>query len=294
MLLFNIAKVGVLMYSQILLIAAIIPVIVLGYFIYKRDVNKEPRSILAKLFILGFFSCIPIMICESILGIFFPTSHSNFLILFFNIFVRVGLVEEGFKWIITKKVGYNSNEFDEIYDIIVYSVFASLGFACVENILYVFGSGLFGATVRAITAIPGHTCFAVVMGYFFAKAKVSSINNNEKLYKKNIALSIIVPTLVHTAYDAFLMHDSSISTLSFYPFDIAMVAICFIIVDKVSKIQRNVNININKGAIVGDNNGHIHMNKELENNTKEVNFCPVCGNNVKGLNFCSSCGFKLK
>lgn len=280
------------MQSQILLIAAIFPVIVLCYFIYKRDVNKEPRNILAKLFILGFFSCIPILICELILGIIFPTSTSNFVTLFINVFMSVALVEEGFKWLITKKVGYNSDEFDEIYDIIVYSVFASLGFACVENILYVAGIGLSGAIMRAITAIPGHACFAVVMGYYFAKAKVSSINNNKKLYKKNMILSIIAPSLVHTAYDAFLFEGSVTAVLLFLAFDIAMVVTCFIIVDKVSKIQRNVNNNIKSGTIVGDSSGHIHMNNESD--TKEVNFCPVCGNHVKGLNFCSSCGFKLK
>lgn len=282
------------MKSQILLIAAIFPVVVLCYFIYKRDVNKEPKNILTKLFLFGFLSVVPVCILELILSIFFSTKCSNFLILFFNVFVSVGIVEEGFKWLITKKFGYNSNEFDEIYDVIVYSVFASLGFACVENIMYVFGNGLFVAVMRAILSIPGHTCFAVVMGYFFAKAKVSSINNNDKLYKKNIMLSIIAPTLVHTAYDALIMQGSTISTLLFYSFDIAMVAICFIIVDKVSKIQRNVNSNIKSGTIISDGSGHIHINNERKNNAGELSFCPVCGNNVKGSNFCSSCGFKVK
>lgn len=282
--------------SNILLIAAICPVVVLCYFIYKRDVHKEPAKILAKLFVLGFFSAIPVLIVELLLDKFFPTEGvTNSILVFINVFVSIGCVEEGFKWIITKKVGFDNKEFDEIYDIIVYSVFVSLGFACIENILYVLPLGLDVAISRALLSIPGHTCFAIAMGCFMAKAKIAIVNNNRSLYIKNLVYSILVSSLIHTIYDALLMCGF---IYSFFLFDIIMVVFCFIAVDKVSKMQVSIINNVSNGNIIKDNIGGIQYNNVAKEETveqqKQFNFCPVCGERVNGGNFCSSCGFKLK
>ena len=88
---------------EILLAAAVLPVIALCYYIYKKDVNREPGNILRKLFIFGFLSAIPIIIVELFLDNFFATEGlKSFLLIFVNTFISVALVEEGFKWIITK------------------------------------------------------------------------------------------------------------------------------------------------------------------------------------------------
>ena len=100
---------------SLLLVLAILPVFFLCFFIYKKDVNREPGKLLAKIFALGFFSAIPVVIVELLLGNLFPTDGiDNFLVLFINVFVGVALIEEGFKWFITKIFGYNNKEFDEV------------------------------------------------------------------------------------------------------------------------------------------------------------------------------------
>lgn len=276
---------------DILLFLAVLPVALLGLFIYKKDKNKEPMGLLAKIFFLGFFSAIPVVIVELFLGAFFPTDGvTDFLSIFINVFISVALVEEGFKWFVTKLVGYDNKEFDEIYDIIVYAVFASLGFACIENILYVFSSGVSTAIMRAIFSIPGHTCFAVVMGYFFTKAKIASINNHHGLYVRNLILSIICPTVVHTIYDALLFYSSDMSFIIFIIFDVIMVITCFIIVGRTSKVQQVLSTNISSGVIVNDGRGHVQINTS---NPGVLNFCPVCGRPSNGSNFCGGCGMRL-
>ena len=274
------------------MLAAIFPIVVLCYFIYKKDYNKEPSSVLSKLFIFGFLSVIPVLILELLFSAIIPENTNSFIITFINTFICVGLIEEGFKWIITKKFGYDNKEFDEIYDIIVYSVFASLGFACIENIFYVLQNGFGNAILRAIISIPGHTMFAVFMGYFFAKAKVSSINNNKQLYNKNMILSLLVPSVIHTLFDTFLLFNSSFYLICFLFFDIVMVCVGFITVNKVSKVQNNINSNVASGAIVSDGNGHISFGNNYDSQT--INFCPVCGNHVGDGAFCGHCGFRLK
>ena len=70
--------------------AAIIPVIALGYYIYKKDTHSEPLELLAKIFGMGCLTVIPVAILELILGSFFPTEGiKNALLLFVNTFLHV-------------------------------------------------------------------------------------------------------------------------------------------------------------------------------------------------------------
>lgn len=278
-----------------LLLLAILPVFLLCLFIYKKDINREPGSLLAKMFIFGFLSAIPVVIGEMFLGGIFPTEgETSFILLFIYVFISVALVEEGFKWLVVRIFGYNHKEFDEVYDVIVYSVFSSLGFACIENILYVLGGGISTAILRAILSVPGHMCFGVIMGYFLSQAKINQVNGNKGLHVKNMIFSILFPTLAHTIYDALLFYavanSSILIVLIFLLFDIVMVTLCFVTVGKTSKIQKNLNDNLNTGTITYDNGVLAYQSIEK----KEINYCPVCGHYVKEYNYCPKCGFKIK
>ena len=301
---------------RLLLIVALLPIFLLCYYIYKKDIHEEPINLLGKIFGLGCLTVIPVFSFEITVGKMFPTDHVyDFMSLFFNTFVSVGIIEEGFKWIVVKKVGYDNNEFDEIYDIIVYSVFSSLGFACVENVLYVFSNGFGTAFMRAITAVPGHTCFAVIMGYFLSKAKVSEMNQNTSLMQKNMIYSILVPTAIHSLYDTILLYivNAEVESLFGYfcLFLFALFVVCIGIVNRISKIQSNVLINVNQGNIVYQD-GNISMNtmqinreallqaasSQLEQkaipSAVVPNYCPICGKPAKGSNYCGFCGYKLR
>lgn len=280
----------------VLVIAAIIPVVILCFYIYIKDNHKESLGLLAKLFFRGMLTVIPIVATEMLAQLFFSTEKagSNYVLLFINVFISVGIIEEFFKWSVTRKVGYNDREFDEIYDIIVYSVFVSLGFAVVENILYVLQNGMGNAIMRALTSIPGHTCFAISMGAYLAKAKIASLNNNKRLYKKNVFLSLLVPTLLHTTYDFFAFAGI---VYGFYGFHILMVIFCFINANKLSKLQVNFSRNVSSGKVI-NNMGSIEYRPSVSNTSNEtpstISFCPVCGFKYRGGNYCGACGFKLK
>ena len=249
-----------------LTIAAIIPVAALCFFVYMKDKNKEPKGLLAGIFFLGFFSVIPILVCELLFDYIFPMKNAHgFISIFLSVLFGVALYEESFKWLITKFLGYNNKSFDEVYDVIVYSVFASLGFACFENIMYVLQNGLGNAFLRAVLSVPGHTCFAISMGYFFSKAKVGEINGNKKVYNRNMVLSIIVPIILHTFYDALIFSavgetlvEELISLIPFLIFYIVMVIICFITVDKTARVQQNLTNNLNNGTIARNNQGYLY------------------------------------
>ena len=281
---------------NILFSLAILPVVLLCYYIYAKDINKEPGNVLSKLFFMGALIVIPVLIVEIFLDHFLSTENvNNFIVVFINVLLSVAIVEEGFKWLVVRNVGYDNREFDEVYDIIVYSVFASLGFACIENIFYVYQYGAGNALLRALTAIPGHTCFGVVMGYFMAKAKVAGISGNNKVVVSSMLLSLLVPTILHTVYDSILIFYSNINGglelfLAFLLFHIVMVVFCFNIVKRMSSVQENINLGIKKGTIAMVE-GQVQVETPTVNNVK---YCPVCGKYVEGSNYCSGCGFKVK
>lgn len=279
---------------NILLVAAVLPVFILCFFVYKKDPHKEPMKLLIKIFIFGLLTALPVFFIELLLDSFFPTDGiSNFILIFINTFISIALVEEGFKWLVTMFFGYKNKAFDEIYDIIVYAVFASLGFACIENILFVFTRGLGNAILRALLSIPGHMSFGIIMGYYLAQAKVGNMNKNDGIFRKNILLSIVLPALAHTMYDALLFYSpyNIASILYFLIFDIGMVVMCLVTVSNMSKIQHNLDNSVNTGVIYTTDTGEL-----LANITRgeEIKYCPVCGSKVEGFNYCSNCGFKIK
>src|SRR4029450_10832400 len=63
------------------------------------------------------------------------------------------------------------DEFDEPLDGVVYGVAVALGFATLENFLFVARLGLGVAWMRALFAVPAHALFGATMGYYAGRAK---------------------------------------------------------------------------------------------------------------------------
>lgn len=146
---------------------------------------------------MGMLSVLPIFFVERFLSSLNPFDGVDGAL--YTAFVVAGCVEEGFKLLFLYWLIWRNRYFDEYFDGIVYAVFVSLGFALVENVMYVFSGGLNTGIMRALLSVPAHFLFAVVMGYFFALAK---------FYRNrtwNMLLAFIAPMLLHGIFDALLM-----------------------------------------------------------------------------------------
>ena len=197
-------------------IIAILPVILLLNYVYKLDSHKEPKNLLKKIFYIGALTCIPAAFIEISLENIFYTDDLKYgyLNLLISVFFGIALIEELVKWIVIKTQAYNEKDFDESFDAIVYSIFSSLGFACLENIFYVFENGISIGIARAITSIPSHMYDAIFMGYFLALAKRNDIYKGKK--DSYIILSILVPTTTHAIYDFLIIGELHIYWLIFH------------------------------------------------------------------------------
>ncbi|MBR1549523.1 MAG: PrsW family intramembrane metalloprotease [Bacteroidales bacterium] len=186
---------------SITFIAALLPVVLLLFFIYRKDkYQPEPIKKLLWTFFVGCLSVIPASILEMLLSVFTPSEPVTGA--FFTGYVVAGFSEELCKFALLMWVIWRSPHFDEYFDGIVYAVFLSLGFACVENVMYVFGSDdvIAIALSRGLLAVPAHFLFAVIMGYHLSLAKFDLSNRRIHLFH-----ALLYPMLLHGTYDALLM-----------------------------------------------------------------------------------------
>jgi RsiW-degrading membrane proteinase PrsW (M82 family) len=181
-----------------LLMISVLPVIILLGYIYLKDKNeREPFGLLLRAFLRGMLVAVLILLwssLESILGFRLTAFADNSALL--KSFFQAAIPEEGLKFLFLYWLIWNNKEFNEHFDGIVYAVFVSMGFACLENILYVFAGGFETGVVRALLAVPGHFLFAVIMGYFLSRARFTPMHRSRLLW-----MAFLCPVIAHGLYD---------------------------------------------------------------------------------------------
>ena len=228
----------------LLLAAAVLPAAFLLYRVYKMDtIEKEPWSILRKLLLWGALSGIPAALVESLLtGVVQNLLQEGTLLYNFVFgFIVAALVEESFKFFFLYKFTFKNPAFNYRFDGVVYAVFVSMGFAILENVLYVFQGGLGVALSRALLALPLHAACGVYMGIAYGQQKVNS------LYKPasfgSVARACLpVPILIHGFYDscAFSAENYPIFLLVFVVFVILVFILTLRQLKKASQEDRHV------------------------------------------------------
>ena len=190
----------------LVIFAALVPVVVLLWQILRRDAaNPEPPRMLAKAFLYG-------MISTAVTFVLLPITEAIGDIVVHNInplsaafkqaFFSAALPEEGAKLLMLWLLLKNNPYFDERFDGIVYAVCVGMGFAAVENVLYLFNnyeSWISVSIARALFAVPGHFFDAVIMGYYYALYHFGTRRN---LGTK--ALILVAPVVAHGFYDGIL------------------------------------------------------------------------------------------
>ena len=211
--------------------AAVLPALYLMNYVYKKDtIEKEPRGLLVSLVFCGAASGIASIILETVGSNLLNStqiSPDSSLYAILMAFLVVALVEEGTKYIFLKLRTWKHPAFNYRFDGVVYAVFVSLGFAAFENILYVSQYGLSVALPRAFLSIPGHMSFAVVMGIFYGRAKLSERLGDPQGARTNRLTGYVAAVFLHGFYDACLMVGSGFSTILFVAYVILMYVFIF-------------------------------------------------------------------
>ncbi len=190
--------------DALLLVAlAMGPGMILLHGVYVADrYAKEPVKNLLRYLIAGAAVAVPAALveigCLRILGIeALDDPALSWVALSVVAFLVVALVEELGKRLMLHVCARKDPHVDEPFDWIVYSVAIALGFATIENVVYVLEGGAAVALARAFTAVPAHALNATLMGDRLARAE----REEGARATRQRALAVLEPTAWHGAYD---------------------------------------------------------------------------------------------
>lgn len=206
-------------------LAALLPAFFLLRYIYRQDaVEKEPSRLLRQLFGLGCVSALCALILElaanRLLDAMVEPDDPRYIYLL--AFLVIAAVEEGAKlWFLYRRT-WDERHFNYRFDGIVYAVFISLGFAALENILYILGNGLSVALPRALLAVPAHMGFGVFMGYFYSRARLRKHRRKKRGVWVNLSLGYLSAMFLHGFYDACALKGTPLATALFVLFVVVM------------------------------------------------------------------------
>ena len=169
----------------------------LWYFYLKDRYAPEPRAWILRIFLLGMLSTIPIALIEGLIGIVFPSDV-------FLAVVVAPVVEEIGKFLVVYWFVFRHPVFDEPVDGIVYAVTAALGFAALENFVYLFAAysetltlPLELSLLRAVLSVPGHALMSSMWGYALGQSLVTPHPLATRLIYHGLLLAI----LLHAAFN---------------------------------------------------------------------------------------------
>jgi RsiW-degrading membrane proteinase PrsW (M82 family) len=188
------------MYTTATFAAALVPSLLLLWYFRSRDVYPEPTRVLLATFGLGILIAVPVLavampVSQRVDALTDPYAYGVL-----SAFLTAAIPEELFKLAVLRYYCARHVAFDEPMDGIVYGAVASLGFATLENVLYVSDGGAQVAVLRAFTAVPGHAFMGAIMGAYVGRALFAG-RGAAGLW----ALAFIVPTVLHGLYDAPLL-----------------------------------------------------------------------------------------
>ena len=195
----------------VIMMLALLPTFIIGFYVYNKDTEREPLNYVLKLFLFGYMACLVSAVCETVID-YFVSTPVTFTSKLFYYFFAIALFEELAKYLFLVLSSYKNKEYDQVYDAVVYSVFIALGFATVENVLYLFANSNYEnvmavGSFRAVLSVPMHACIGVIMGYYITLAKIQEDKKREKYF---LASAFLVPFLIHGLFDTLLSCDQFI------------------------------------------------------------------------------------
>ena len=185
-----------------LLALSLAPGIAIIFYIYSKDkYDREPFENLFISFLLGVIATVPASLIQRGLQPQLDQWVSPFSLTYYFLwaFVLVAFSEEGCKYLALRFYSYRRKAFNEPFDGIVYSVMISMGFATLENVLYVFQHGFATGVLRMFLSVPAHASFGVLMGYHTGLAKFDPVRAPLHLWK-----GLLLAVFFHGTFDFFL------------------------------------------------------------------------------------------
>lgn len=194
------------------LVGGILPALVWLFFWLREDSKRpEPKGRLAETFLAGMLAVIAVLPFQKMIAQAFPG-------LGITTFALWALLEEAFKFLAAFVIALRSRDDDEPIDALVYMITAALGFAALENALFIWNplltndipGALSTGGMRFIGASLLHVLASSVIGLALARAFYKS--RLSKIIHAAVGLACAVA--VHTAFNVFILHQTNAQAIS--------------------------------------------------------------------------------
>src|SRR5579883_347566 len=194
-----------------LVASALAPSVLLLWLVVIADSRPEPpRVVLASVF-FGVLSAVVAALLELSLQKLIPLASGTWVAAYQNAFLFAAIPEEVLKVSIIAILALRARDFDEPMDGVVYGAAVGLGFAALENVGYLAGTGPnWGglAIIRGVLSVPFHGALGAIAGAYIARARFGGAlgghAHNPSSRNHLMIKAWLIPMLLHGLFDGAL------------------------------------------------------------------------------------------
>jgi RsiW-degrading membrane proteinase PrsW (M82 family) len=198
------------MQSLAVLLVSVAPAAAFLVLILRMDRREpEPLRLVLRIMGLGAAGAVVAALVELGLGRLPVFQEQGSGLSALDAFVRIAPVEELCKLGVVLLFAWDRPEFNEENDGVVYMGASAVGFALLENILYVAENGVGVGILRAFTAVPAHVFTAVILGLHLGRARFAAAGARPRLVLQGFAIA----WAAHGAYDTLAGSGSGLALL---------------------------------------------------------------------------------
>lgn len=228
----------------------ILPAVIwLMFWLQEDSDHPEPPKRVVGAFVFGMLA-VPVVLVIQILihkellnGGSIESVITNSIFFGLGLLILWSLAEELLKYTAAWFSGIHTKDGDEAIDVMVYMVSAALGFAALENILYILSpllendttTAILTGNMRFIGATLVHVASSAIFGYFIA----TSFFKHEKVKKIYFWIGLTVSTCLHALFNLFIILSNEETMIW------SLVAVwigslfLFILFEKIKKVHLN-------------------------------------------------------
>ncbi len=223
-------------------VGGILPALLWLWFWLKEDrLHPEPRRLIILTFFAGMLVVGLALPAEQLIHYIFKKldltlAWGGFLLLFFWAFA-----EEYAKYLAAKKAALCQSDFDEPVDAMIYLITAAIGFAALENVIFLFGTvsdfGLNAGFMTGNLRFTGSTLLHILSSATVGAA-ISLSFYKQKSRFKYLTFGLILATLFHAFFNFFVIRSSTQDIFQvFIPLWVLIIGLLFLF-EKIKRIKK--------------------------------------------------------
>lgn len=230
------------------ILGGLLPALAWLSFWLREDVHPEPKKLILKSFFYGMCAVPFALVFQFLINYLLIQGQSIELVFFTNWPLAIGAIilwalsEEYFKYKAAFNGGLNNKENNEPVDPIIYMIAAALGFAALENTLFIFWplladdstTAFMTGNMRFIGSTMLHVATSAIIGIFASFA----FYKDKKIKRKHLILGFITAVSLHTLFNSFIIRSEEFTIVGFASVWLTIILVIMFF-EKVKKIYIN-------------------------------------------------------